>query len=156
MSMRISDSVGVAILGLAMLAGCSEKPPQSAEEQTAAEGAEQIACALKGQSDFASTCGIERVTSADGTVLVVRHPDGGFRRFNLVTDGRGLVAADGSEEAVVTIATKGRVDVAVGEDRYRFPATLKPGMAKAAAAPSAESAADSAPDAASGADSPAP
>ena len=31
----------------------------------------------------------------NGKMLVIRHPNAGFRRFNILTDGRGLSPADG-------------------------------------------------------------
>ena len=56
-------------------------------------------------------------------ILVVRHPDGGFRRFEVMRDGTGLAAADGAERAVVSLHEQG-IEVAVGTDRYRFPARI--------------------------------
>ena len=52
------------------------------------------------------------------------HPDGGFRRFKVLTDGHGLEVADGAEDASTEVVD-GRLDVQVGADRYRFPATVR-------------------------------
>ena len=41
------------------------------------------------------------------------------------TDGRGVIAADGSEPAKVMIIGDGVIEVAVGGDRYRLPANTK-------------------------------
>ena len=60
----------------------------------------------------------------NGRRTVVRHPDGGFRRLRIVQDGRGLVSADGAEEAKLVIIDKGLIEVTVGDDRYRLPATV--------------------------------
>ena len=87
---------------------------------------ERIACALAGAEAFTPDCGVER-TSADGAlVLVVRHPDGGFRRFAVVKDGRGLVLADGADHSRTELSGD-RLEIRVGQDRYRFPFTAKDG-----------------------------
>ena len=52
-------------------------------------------------------------------ILTVRHPDGGFRRFEQVDDGRGLVIVDGADEARIEFAND-VLEVTVATDRYRF------------------------------------
>ena len=47
-----------------------------------------------------------------GDMLTLRHPDGGFRRLRIVQDGRGLVSADGAEEAKLVIIDKGLIEAA--------------------------------------------
>jgi len=91
---------------------------------------DRIDCALGPDSDFAPVCGVERPVVAGKKQLVIRHADGGFRRFLIVDDGRGLVAADGAEPARVTPLADGRIEVAIGPDRYRVPATVQPGAAE--------------------------
>ena len=92
--------------------------------QQQADAANMIACAIGGATSFKRDCTVEE-SEVDGTkVLVVRHPDGGFRRFDVVTDGRGLEVAAGAEQAVTRVAD-GKLDVAVGPDRYIFPATIR-------------------------------
>lgn len=118
MSMRIS-SAGILLL----LAACS----QGATEGTAAAADEdfddRIACAVAGAATFARACQVER-TEVDGApILVVRHPDGRFRRFEVMSDGTGLAAADGAQRAQVSLGEDG-IEVTVGNDRYRFPATI--------------------------------
>ncbi|WP_232280910.1 hypothetical protein [Novosphingobium nitrogenifigens] len=81
-----------------------------------------IDCALAGASAFTPVCRVEQA----GLVLVVHHPDGGFRRLHKVADGRGVISADGVEEALVAWANDGRLMVTVGPDRYLFPAKVKP------------------------------
>ena len=89
-----------------------------------AEGEERIACAVGGSADMAEVCAIDR-SEQDGTLyLVVRHPDGAFRRFEVLTDGRGLATADGAQVAE-TMLDNGQLEVTVGEDRDRFPATVR-------------------------------
>ena len=85
---------------------------------------DQVACALGASEVFADVCQVQQ-SEQDGTrYLVVRHPDGGFRRFEILTDGRGLATADGSEVAE-TMLDDGMLEVAVGLDHYLFPATIK-------------------------------
>lgn len=64
-------------------------------------------------------------------MLTVRHPDGAFHRLLVTKDGRGVIAADGAETAVVTIIANGEIEVALGGDRYRLPATVKGKAARA-------------------------
>ena len=74
-----------------------------------------IECALHGAATFARTCTLERAGNGG---LVVRHPDGGFRRFTAAGDG--LVTSDGAQKASARPAGSG-VEIAVGDDRYRIP-----------------------------------
>jgi hypothetical protein len=115
MSTRTSSA-----LALVLLAACSRAPA----EATAAAGPDHaIDCALGGAQAFTHACEVERVPGTDGLQLVVRHPDGSFRRFDVLTDGRGLATADGAERAEVAVRDGG-IEVSVGKDRYRFPATV--------------------------------
>lgn len=63
---------------------------------------------------------MQRVSVDGQDELVVRHPDGGFRRFELGVPGRGLITAAGADQAEVT-NRDGLVEVRVGADRYRLP-----------------------------------
>lgn len=82
-----------------------------------------IACATDGSAEFASDCSVERADSEEGAVLVVRHPDGGFRRFVVKQDRTGLEVADGFFGAENRVAGE-FLEVQVEDDRYRFPAAL--------------------------------
>lgn len=114
MSMRISS----ALILLLACAGCSA----GADQPQAAPGAERIDCALGDAADFAPDCLVERSTVETARILTVRHPDGGFRRFEQVDDGRGLIVVDGADRAKLNLS--GNVlEVIVAQDRYRFPAT---------------------------------
>lgn len=110
-----------ALLSLACLplAACA----QDASEAAAADADDRIECAVAGAAAFARACQVERKEVDGVSILVVRHPDGGFRRFEVKRDGTGLAAADGAERAVVTLREQG-IEVAVGADRYRFPAQI--------------------------------
>lgn len=117
MSMRISSAAPALLL---IAAACGADAPE-----TAPAGADRIACRTGGASDFADVCTIERTSDAAGQLLTIRHPDGGFRRLRVATDGRGVIAADGAEPAVVTVNGDAGIDVALGGDAYRLPATVK-------------------------------
>lgn len=125
MSMRISDPL-LLLAAASALAGCSGNAPSEPESLTGGDES-RISCALGDETEFTEQCDSERVQNGDKRELVMRHPDGGFRRFEIVSDGRGLIAADGSEAAVVTPLSDGRIQLSIGGDRYHIPATVKPG-----------------------------
>lgn len=85
----------------------------------------KLVCAVSGATAFARVCDIERSETEKGLLLTVRHPDGGFRRLLVVKDGRGVIAADGAEQAVVTPIGPKEVEVALAGNRYRLPATVR-------------------------------
>lgn len=85
----------------------------------------RIECRVAGSDQFERFCTIERSAGADGASLILRKPDGGFRRLLVATDGRGVVAADGSEPAQVTILRDDRIEVTIGADVFRLPATVR-------------------------------
>ena len=100
----------------------------AAAEERAADQAPingKIKCAVNGETDFATVCEEERLSTADGVILIVRHPDGGFRRFNVLTDGRGLEVADGSEKAKIEIVEDNEIKIRVGADQYILSARMK-------------------------------
>lgn len=128
MSMRIS-SAGLLLLALA---ACGEQRTDHAtlakiEAQTRArrDDGSSIVCAQKGSNDFARLCSIDRADSDAGLILTVRHPDGAFHRLLVTKDGRGVIAADGAEKAVVTVVSPSEIEVALSGDRYRLPATVR-------------------------------
>jgi hypothetical protein len=84
-----------------------------------AEGTERLQCAIGEGSSFARKCALDRVSRDGQRYLVVRHPDGGFRRFALTADGRELRTADGADRAELALAGKVMV-VRVDTDAYRF------------------------------------
>ena len=93
------------------------------EQPQAEEGADMIDCALGEGSEFGPDCLVERETVEGEKHLIVRHPDGGFRRFAQLDDGRGLVELDGADQ--LTRALDGDVlEISVGVDRYRFTANV--------------------------------
>jgi hypothetical protein len=105
------------------LAGCHKRAGDAVAD-AATHGA-VVPCALAGAKTFKPDCAVERMTASDGLMLVLHHPDGGFRRLLVTTDGRGVVTADGSDQATVAVIDPGTIEVTVGEDRYHLPATVK-------------------------------
>jgi hypothetical protein len=85
----------------------------------------KIECALARSSSFARVCSTEQITANGGTVLVLSHPDGGFRRFDVLTDGRGLSAAEGFDETRISLRNDGMIKLSAGDDKYRLPAQFK-------------------------------
>ena len=93
------------LLALA-LAACSDVQEQ------AVEGAVTIDCAVGPGAEMGADCMVERV----GDTLVIRHPDGSFRRLNAAD----LSAADGSNAAQV-VEDDETVEIRIAGDRYRWP-----------------------------------
>ncbi len=146
MFMRISKRNCAALAALAALSACgltedrSEndiQPPatlaaaENAVEQQAADDG-KIECAVSGATIYTRACQIEQAESEKGLLLTVRHPDGGFRRLQVVKDGRGVIAADGADQAKVTITGDKQIEVELAGDHYRLPATQKSVAAKPA------------------------
>ncbi len=108
----------IVLASLATLTACSPRGDQLRGEP--------IECAFGPAGKMAMNCTLEQIGKGATAQLVVHHPDGGFRRFVLTPDGKGLIPADGAGTATSAIA-KGTMDVTIEQDHYRIPATmLKP------------------------------
>ena len=101
------------ILALAACGGQTAEPPSG----------EPIACALDGAVEFTNVCRVEEQIVPGGSILVIRHPDGGFRRFEI--EGDIVRTADGVEPMSVTVSAEA-TEVTVGSDRYRLPPPAPP------------------------------
>ena len=123
---RLAAGFALAALLAALLAGCKAQPSAAPFGDAAAD---KVDCRIGGATAFDHACVVERTTGPDGLSLTIRHPDGGFRRLLVTQDGRGVIAADGAEPAVVTVEGQG-ILVTIGGDAYRLPATVKPAAAK--------------------------
>lgn len=114
-----------------LLGACDRRPDPNvlanveAEQRTAAADGGRIECAT-GTAPVAADCTIERTADGNDTILTLRQPDGGFHRLRITRDGRGVIAADGAEVAKVTVIGNDRIEVAIGDARYRLPATVGP------------------------------
>lgn len=102
---------------LPLLAACGGPPVAKADER--------IECAVDGTAAFARACTVERSSGGSGVILTIRSPSGSFRRLVTTSDGRGVMAADGAEEAMVTVVGAQAIEVAIGGDRYRLPARVR-------------------------------
>lgn len=108
-----------ALLVFVTLAGCSGGEDEAA---TAVEAGDQmLVCAIGPGSRFSDSCTLQKVEREGETIYRVNQPGGGFRLFTLAEDGSGMVPRDGAEGTVNTL-TGDILEVAVGDDRYRFPA----------------------------------
>jgi hypothetical protein len=86
----------------------------------------RIDCRIGADGQFQRYCTVERAPGAEGLLLTVRKPDGGFRRLVAPRDGRGVAAADGAEQPQVTIVGENLIEVAIGGDAFRLPARIGP------------------------------
>ena len=77
---------------------------------------------------MADSCVVERVHENGSDILVIHHPDGGFRRLIVLPSG-SLIAADGADQAVVSQEQQ-HLAVTLGQDRYRIPQTMVAGNAQ--------------------------
>jgi hypothetical protein len=124
--MRISSA-----LTLLLLAGCGQEPADPTvlakveAEQRRDVADNRVPCAHGSTAALKNDCTFERTATAEGLILTLRHPDGAFRRLLVTTDGRGVTAADGAEAATVSLVGANRIAVAIGDDRYELPATVK-------------------------------
>jgi hypothetical protein len=133
-----TSKFAVSLCAFALLAACNKTDDKSLElaEKAADEAAindGKIECALAGKKDFGRVCETERIAGPNGQILVIRHPDGGFRRFKVLTDGRGLAAAEGADPTSIKILNSGEIELTSGDDLYRLPAQLKADPKPAAA-----------------------
>jgi hypothetical protein len=113
-------SAAVLMLAIAACNSSNDVP------ETTADVDGKLFCAVGGASEMTQSCLLERVDGPEGALLVMHHPDGGFRRFRIVRDGRGVIPADGAQQVRLSIAAENMIDVDVDGDRYRFPATIGP------------------------------
>jgi hypothetical protein len=82
---------------------------------------EPVFCALAGSQQFKDQCRVERSTVEGAKVIVVRHPDGGFRRLE-VSQGRAEPAGRRWRGSEPVGAEGRRYEVILGDDRYVIPA----------------------------------
>lgn len=131
------------VLPFLLLAGCNsgtDNAPLPGEQGTGAGDVEaadgKVECALAGAESFSRDCTTDRISGANRELLVIKHPDGGFQRFEIVTDGRGLIAADGFDDTQIRLLEGEMIEVTAGDDRYRLPARIQAGSAQQEGAPS--------------------
>lgn len=127
---RATVLIGLAVAGCGRAAQQSGNEPESrlvanedaANAQPADDG--HIPCATGGAATLTRSCTVDRETTPRGLALTLHHADGGFHRLLVTTDGRGVIAADGAQGAKVTVVGPDQIEVKIGTDRYRLPATV--------------------------------
>lgn len=112
-----------------VLAGCSGSDDTPAFDEPTAEPENMISCAIGTASEFTTNCSVERQVEDGVLFLTLNHEDGSFRRLRVMDDGSGVVAADGADEALITVFD-GEIEVSLGGDRYLLPATITGNAAK--------------------------
>jgi hypothetical protein len=113
-----------------LVAACGPAEPVAQPTNGAAAPApgvpdNRIECRMAGAAGYERACSVTGADSPRGRVLTIRKADGGFRRLLVPRDGGGFTAADGAERANVTVLGDGRIEVEIGGDRYRLPATIR-------------------------------
>lgn len=116
--MRIFSALALTVA----VSACHSQPTTA--PKILVDKANLIACAT-GDAAFAMTCSADLARGPAGTIVTVRNPDGGFHRLLIAKDGRGVIAADGAQPARITPVEADSIEVAIGPDRYRLPATVK-------------------------------
>lgn len=100
------------------LAGCSQQ--SSNQQPVTADPDHAVSCRTGGETEMRPLCAAEQ----EGNIVTLRTPSGAFRRFRIVPDGRGLVAADGAAPAHVKILSPKQIEVTVENDHYLLPAKM--------------------------------
>jgi hypothetical protein len=121
-------SAAAAVALALAVAACSQEGadgsprPGASAPATPTGSTAALSCAVNGALNYSDGCTAERVLVDGAPVLVIRHADGGFRRFDVLPGGT-LAEADGALPATV-LRTGGMLEVTIGSDRYRLDARL--------------------------------
>ncbi len=107
-------------LVLLSLAACSRATDGEGSNAVAEGPRETVSCAFGEVKAFKETCTVER-SEADGkSYVTLWHPDGGFRRLEVLDGGKGYASADGAE-AAQGVANGKEVEVVVSDAHYLMP-----------------------------------
>ena len=110
---------GLAGASLLLLAACGSSGEGQPRQAPQAAVEPIFECAADGAGDYGTGCTIARKAVQGGTILTLRSPTGSFRRLRV--GGGRVAAADGAEPARILAGDAGRVEVAIGGDRYLIP-----------------------------------
>lgn len=108
MSSPISDGIALGVAAIALTA-CSGASSQK-------ETGQKIDCFVNGAGGLAQACTLEPVNA---TSFIVRHPDGGFRRFVYSRDGK--LTTDGAEQPFLSQEGEGVMQLSISGNVYRLP-----------------------------------
>jgi len=111
-------------LSLILFAAACGRNAETQNATTEVDG--RIDCRIGGDTQFIRACRIERTRGEDGILLTVTKPDEGVRRLMQTRDGRGVIAADGAEQAEVRIVGENLIEVSIAGDSFRLPARIGP------------------------------
>lgn len=111
--MAISRTSCASALLLLALAACDEAPDGKGENSV------PVACALQGASEFTGECHLVRMGEGEDRAVVMRHPDGGFRKLAPADTPAGLVELDGAQQAR-SWREGDAIILQIGDDRYRW------------------------------------
>jgi hypothetical protein len=125
--MKPMRSVVFAVL---LLAACGSAERSAVESNGAAAPSlgradNRIDCRAASEAAFTHSCSIEWADGPGGRMLTIRKADGGFRRLRVTSDGTGVAAADGAEQAHVSLAPDQRLEVELGGDHFLLPARIR-------------------------------
>ena len=116
----------LSLLGIAACGKASRTDVNAVTVNATVADDGKIDCRVGADTQFEHFCSIERSRTDQGLIITVRKPDGGFRKLLATRDGRGVVAADGAEQASVQVIGPDRIEVAIGGDTFRLPARVGP------------------------------
>ena len=102
-----------------LLTACGSPGARRQGQAAQAAAVPVFECAVDGASVYGTGCAIARKPVPGGAILTLRSPTGSFRRLRV--GGGKLAAEDGAEPARILGGDKGRVEVAIGGDRYLIP-----------------------------------
>ena len=107
-----------------LLAACSREEPGAMTNGAAAsppdEPDRRIQCRLRDMEPADQYCSVTERRTSLGPVLVLRRPDGGFRRLLWVGGDLTYVAADGAEQPQILHLRHGITLIQIGGDVYYF------------------------------------
>ena len=105
-----------------LLAACGPEQPMTMTNGAAAPAPgttdRRIRCVLRDMTPAEQSCSVEEAVGPSGTVMILRRPDGGFRRLLRTRTAPYFVAADGAEQPNVVSIPDGRTAVHLGGDVY--------------------------------------
>jgi hypothetical protein len=115
MYLRISSA-----LLLLSLAACSQGNSEEGQAEVAGGSKETVPCAFGEVKEFKNSCMVERSTAEGKSYVTLWHPDGGFRRLEVLDGGKGYATADGADD--VEGGPNGKeFEVVVGDAHYLMP-----------------------------------